>query len=168
MSSHPVFSGVRFTRSVVFSVVFCWFFKIIFSSVVFFVVVVVVFCCCCFLLLLVVLFELHRFTASDHTFGIFKLFLEVKRVVFWCKILRNININIIFSWQYTADYYILREKHSNQIKLRLTFSDILLILRRMYIVIYDIVCMCVNDLLSDFSHMSNVYVYIQVSCIHIM
>ena len=54
-SPHPVFSGVRVARSLVFCVLFC-------RSV--FVI----------LFLVIILSVLLRFTASDYLFGIFKLF----------------------------------------------------------------------------------------------
>ena len=54
MSSPPVFSGVRFVRSLVFCIVFCGSLFVILSFI--------------------VLSDLLQFTASDCHFGIFKLF----------------------------------------------------------------------------------------------
>jgi hypothetical protein len=71
LSSSPVFSGVRVTRSLVLCVYFvdrclslCPFF---FWPL----------CCLSFFLLAIVLSVLFRFTDSDYTFGIFKLFLQL-------------------------------------------------------------------------------------------
>ena len=65
MSSPPVFSGVRVTRSLVLCVCF------VDSSLSF-----------CLFLLAIVLSVLLRFTYSDYSFGIFKLFLSF----FYCRL----------------------------------------------------------------------------------
>jgi hypothetical protein len=59
MNSPPVFSGVRVDWSLVLFVVFCRSLFVLF-------------------LLTIVLSVLLRFTDSDHHFGVFKLFLEVR------------------------------------------------------------------------------------------
>jgi len=58
LSSHPVFSGVRVARSLVFCVVFCTslFFLFLFS---------------------IVLAVFLQFTASDYPFDIFKFFFDI-------------------------------------------------------------------------------------------
>ena len=69
LSSHPVFSGVRVTRALIFCICFvdrCLSFCLLFFWSL---------CCLFFCLLIIVLSVLLRYTASDYPFGIFNLFL---------------------------------------------------------------------------------------------